>query len=83
MAEPEQLIRGKRFQALIQEDFRVNIQDGRALHEKHMSFEKMAGVRQKFGRMDILVDELDDFVHLNKTNSTSGFHGTMMLSNCV
>ena len=69
--EPLQLRRGKEFQKKVQTDYK-NSKDGRfTFIEKHVSFEKMKSVKQKFGRMDIFVYESgDDYVTIMELKAT-------------
>lgn len=71
MSESEQLVRGKRFQALVQDDFRRNTRDGTALREARVSFEGMENARKRSGRMDILITELGEFVTILEIKATN------------
>lgn len=55
--EPEPLRRGKRFHKLIQDEWLKTARDGQPTAEK--SIKRLSGRR---GRVDILVEELGDFV---------------------
>lgn len=71
MPQPSQLIRGKKFQVLVQKDFIENTKDGTARKEAFISFKDLKQVRKKYGRMDIFIDELDaDFVTIVEVKAT-------------
>jgi len=70
MPDPARLAAGKRFQAIVQEDFAKNTRDGKALAEVRMSFAALENVRQKSGRADILITELGDFVTILEIKAT-------------
>jgi len=63
--QPEQLQRGKLFQAIVQEDFRTNNQSGLAEIEKCISL-----LSKKTGRMDIAVTNLGDMVAIYELKAT-------------
>jgi len=58
--EPEQLQRGKEFQRIVQKDYGKNSNGGGVEIEKHVSFELLEKVRQKSGRMDIFISDLEN-----------------------
>lgn len=69
MAEPERLRAGKDFQRIVQEDFRLHSRDGRVRPER--SLKLTHGVtRRRTGRMDILIDDLGDFVTVLEIKAT-------------
>lgn len=68
--EPEQLKRGKEFQEKVQKDFKRN-SDGSPEKEAFISFEKMKEIRQKSGRMDIVITyDDDDFIMIMEIKAT-------------
>jgi len=70
MEEPVQLKRGKIFQKIVQEDFKLTSKNGAVLPEKPVSFENMEKIKQRSGRMDILITELGDFVTILEIKAT-------------
>jgi hypothetical protein len=62
--EPVQLRRGKEFQKIVQEDYGKTSIDGKSKIEEYISFEKLPTVKQKYGRIDILIDykKEDDYI---------------------
>ena len=54
MAEPEQLLRGRRFREIVQKNFKDH-SEGRVKREEHIKFNG-----KKRGRMDILIDDIGD-----------------------
>ena len=70
MIEPERFSRGKKFQKLVQADFERNTKDGIARREQRIIFKMLEKIRQKSGRMDILIAELDDFVTILEIKAT-------------
>lgn len=68
--EPRRLAKGKIFQRLVQEDFEANSKDGRVRREQRVAFDKLKRVKQKSGRMDILITELGDFVTILEIKAT-------------
>lgn len=70
MPEPEQLKRGKIFQKIVQKDFKNHTINGEACKEKMISFEGQKDIKQKIGRMDILISELGDFVTILEIKAT-------------
>lgn len=64
-AEPESLRRGKRFHRLIQQEWLETAKDGRPLAER--TIQRING---KYGRVDILVEELGDFVSVIEIKAT-------------
>jgi hypothetical protein len=70
MPEPEQLLRGKQFQEVVQRDFKRNNREGKAYAEETVSFEGLGQVKQNYGRMDILIAELGDFVTILEIKAT-------------
>jgi hypothetical protein len=71
MAEPEQLKRGKRFQKIVQQDFEQNSKNGKVIPEAFVSFKELKEIKQKSGRMDILIKELGDFVTIVEIKATN------------
>lgn len=71
-AEAGILKRGKRFHQIVQRDWRDTAKDGRICIERTLELtkQKKAGQRGKRGRMDIVVDELGDFVSVIEIKST-------------
>ena len=70
MTEPIQFVRGKQFQELVQKDFENNSKDGKVLREAHLDLAGLRHVKQKSGRMDILITELGDFVTVLEIKAT-------------
>jgi hypothetical protein len=70
LPEPEILKRGKKFQRIVQQDFANNTKDGIALREETISFKALNEIKQKSGRMDILITELGDFVTILEIKAT-------------
>jgi hypothetical protein len=70
MPEPKQLIRGKQFQKIVQQDFAANTKDGQVHPEASVSLEALEHIRQKSGRMDILISDLGDFVTILEIKAT-------------
>lgn len=70
MAEPERLKDGKRFQEIVQQDFEQHSKDGTVRREAVVSFKELKKIKQKSGRMDILVEELGDFVTILEIKAT-------------
>jgi len=68
--EPSRLKKGKAFQRLVQEDFETHSKDGMARREQKVSFEALKRIKQKSGRMDILITELGDFVTILEIKAT-------------
>lgn len=68
--EPHQLKKGKAFQRLVQDDFEAHSKNGQARRDQRVSFEALSKIRQKSGRMDILVTELGDFVTILEIKAT-------------
>jgi hypothetical protein len=71
LAEPEQLKRGKKFQKVVQRDFQQHTKNGEVQSERAVSFERLSQIRQKSGRMDILITELGDFVTILEIKATN------------
>lgn len=61
MTEPRRLKRGKLFQRSVQNNFKKTSKSGVVRSEKKL-FLDGTDARQKTGRMDILIDDLGDFV---------------------
>lgn len=57
MNEPEQLIRGKIFQKIVQEDFSINSKGGNVTLEAFIDFKVLRKTKKKSGRADILITE--------------------------
>jgi len=69
--EPEQLKRGKEFQKIVQSDYKRNSIGGGVGIEEFVSFKDVAGIRQKSGRMDIIIhDESDNYVMIMEIKAT-------------
>jgi len=64
--EPTALKRGKRFHKLVQEEWLATAKDGRPRPERYIK--RLGG---KKGRIDILVEELGDFVSIVEIKATS------------
>jgi len=72
MPEPEQLKRGKIFQAIVQSDFQTNSKDGFVAIEEHISFKDLKKLKQKRGRMDIFIyEDSDDYVTILEIKATN------------
>jgi hypothetical protein len=71
MSEPEQLKRGKKFQKIVQQDFEQNSKNGKVIPEAFISFKELKKIKQQSGRMDILIQELDDFVTIVEIKATN------------
>ena len=65
MAEPERLLEGKRFEALVYEDFRCHNKNGVLRFERTRSL-----ALGRTGRMDVLVDQLGDHVAIYEVKAT-------------
>ena len=65
MSEPSVLARGKRFHRAIQAEWLASAKDGRPIPER-----SIARLNGHNGRMDILVEELGDFVSIVEIKST-------------
>ena len=70
MNEPEQLIRGKFFQKIVQQDFSENSKDGNVTPEAFICFEGLRKNQKKSGRADILITELGEFVTILEIKAT-------------
>jgi hypothetical protein len=70
MAEPQELKRGKAFQKQVQADFHKNSKDGTTRTEARISFADLPKIAQNWGRADILVDDLGDYVALYEIKAT-------------
>ena len=70
--EPCQLRRGKEFQKIVQADYSKNSKDGDVGIEEFVSFKNVSGIKQKSGRMDIIVHYPagDDFVMIMEIKAT-------------
>ena len=68
MAEPEILRRGKRFHKLVQQEWLDETKDGKPRPEFTIP-QDIAGIARR-SRLDILVDELGDFVSIVEIKST-------------
>jgi len=70
--EPYQLKRGKEFQKIVQADYSKNSKDGDVGIEEFVSFENVPGIKQKSGRMDIIIHNAagDDFVMIMEIKAT-------------
>ena len=71
MTEPKQFIRGKKFQKIVQDDFKKNSKDGLVKPEAVIKFEGLQKIKKKSGRADILITELgDDLVTILEIKAT-------------
>ncbi len=71
MTEPEQLIRGKKFQKIVQDDFEKNSKDGFVKSEAVIKFDGLKKIKKRSGRADILITELgDDLVAIYEIKAT-------------
>ena len=71
MSEPIILKRGKQFQGIVQNDFKLNNKSGNICIEESLSFEKVDSIKQKRGRMDIFVfEDSDDYVTIYEIKAT-------------
>lgn len=68
--EPRRLASGKSFQRIVQADFEAHSKDGRVRREQRVTFERLKGIRQKSGRMDILIAEIGNFVTILEIKAT-------------
>ena len=70
--EPAQLKRGKEFQRIVQNDYNINSKDGGVGIEEHVSFKNVPGIKQKSGRMDIIIHEAagEDYVMIMEIKAT-------------
>lgn len=59
MAEPIQLLRGKKFQKIVQNNFMYKNNKQKILIEQNVSFDKMETIKKLRGRIDILIMEDD------------------------
>lgn len=70
--EPLQLRRGKEFQKIVQADYKKNSKGGGVGIEEHVVFDKLENIRQKSGRMDIIIhDESEDYVMIMEIKATN------------
>jgi hypothetical protein len=70
LPEPSQLKRGKKFQEIVQKDFMNHTVNSKAWKEERISFEGLEHIKQKSGRMDILITGLGDFVTILEIKAT-------------
>ena len=69
--EPEQLKRGKVFQKIVQSDYEINSEGGGVGIEEFVSFKGIIDIKQKSGRMDIIIhDPENDFVMIMEIKAT-------------
>ena len=71
--EPEQLRRGKAFHRLVQVDWAGTVADAIARPEHTIRLNELsrAGTRIRHGRIDIFVDQIDDFVTVVEIKATN------------
>ncbi len=72
LSGPSQLIRGKEFQRIVQNDYSQNSKDGVVGIEEYVSFKNMSGIKQKSGRIDIIIHQAagDDYVMIMEIKAT-------------
>lgn len=70
--EPEQLLRGKEFHRLVQSDWAGTVEGAITQPEHTVRLEglPMKGNRVRRGRIDIFIDEIDDFVSVVEIKAT-------------
>ncbi len=69
--EPAQLCRGKQFQMIVQADYAKNSLGGIIGIEESVKFDQLPEVKQKSGRMDIIVHDIDeDYVMIMEIKAT-------------
>jgi hypothetical protein len=70
--EPVHLKRGKEFQKIVQADYKNNSIDGKVGIEEFVSFKNVSGIKQKSGRMDIIIhnDIGDNYVMIMEIKAT-------------
>ena len=71
--EPRILKRGKQFHQMVQGDWLKTAKDGRINIEQILELKKQrkVNIRKKIGRMDILVNEMSDYVSIVEIKSTN------------
>jgi hypothetical protein len=71
-SEPDILKQGKAFHRKVQEDWKRTAKDGKIIKEHTIPFHQVSSVlrRKKFGRLDLFVDELGNFVSVVEIKST-------------
>lgn len=69
--EPIRLKRGKEFQKIVQADYKKSSNDGDVGIEEFISFRGVAGIKQRSGRMDIIIHNVsDDYVMIMEIKAT-------------
>lgn len=70
--EPVNLRKGKEFQKIVQADYKNDSIDGEVGIEEFVSFKNVSGIKQKSGRMDIIIHNAagDNYVMIMEIKAT-------------